>query len=197
MIISILRNSYNMAFMDDLTGLLGRRALNDRLKGLGKYYVIAMVDIDHFKKFNDTYGHDIGDDVLKMVDKKIDEVGGSGTAYRYGGEEFCIVFPGKTADNCIPFLEQIRKSVENHTMVVRNVKKRDASEQTGRDWRGRRASSRDEKTVSVTISIGVAERDNKLTRTDDVLKAADSALYIAKKTVATVCECRTPECLTH
>lgn len=181
LIISILNCSYNMAFRDELTGLLGRRALNDRLKGLGKQYVIAMIDVDHFKKFNDTYGHDIGDDVLKMVAKRIDMVGGGGTAYRYGGEEFCILFPGKIADECIPFLEQIRKSVENHRMIVRNVKKRPKSVQSGQARRGRRSGSRGEKAVSVTISIGVAERDDTLIQTGDVLKAADTALYIAKQ----------------
>src|SRR5690606_13166568 len=124
---SMLINSYNMAYRDELTGLLGRRALNDRLKGLGKQYVIAMMDVDHFKKFNDTYGHHTGDDVLKMVAKKIDAVGGGGTAYRYGGEEFCILFPGKTSHECEPWLESIRKSIENHRIIVRNIKQRPKS----------------------------------------------------------------------
>lgn len=169
-----------MAFQDELTGLLGRRALNDRMKGLGRQYVIAMIDVDHFKKFNDTYGHDTGDDVLKMVSKKIGDVGGGGIAYRYGGEEFCVLFPGKIADDCIPFLELIRKRVENHKMIVKNVKQRPKSAETGHKRRGRRAGSCTEITVSVTISIGVAERNENLNRTDEVLKAADSALYIAK-----------------
>ncbi len=180
LITSLLNNSYSMAFQDELTGLLGRRALNDRMKGLGRQYVIAMIDVDHFKKFNDTYGHDTGDDVLKMVSKKIGDVGGGGIAYRYGGEEFCVLFPGKIADDCIPFLELIRKRVENHKMIVKNVKHRPKSAETGHKRRGRRAGSCTEITVSVTISIGVAERNENLNRTDEVLKAADSALYIAK-----------------
>ena len=170
-----------MAFRDELTGLLERRALNDRLKGLGRQYVIAMLDVDHFKKFNDTYGHDTGDDVLKMVGKRIDAIAGGGTAYRYGGEEFCILFPGKTAEECIPFLEVIRKSVENQKMVVRNVKHRPKSGEAAMQRRGRRANQRDEKSVSVTISIGVAERDEQCNQTKEVLKAADNALYIAKQ----------------
>jgi diguanylate cyclase (GGDEF)-like protein len=181
MIISILMNSYNMAFRDDLTGLLGRRALNDRMKGLGRQYVIAMLDVDHFKKFNDTYGHDIGDDVLKMVGKKIEAVMGGGTAYRYGGEEFCILFPGKTLDECTPFLEVVRKSVENHKMTVRNVVQRPKSAEAAIERRGRRGKTRGEKTVSVTISIGVAERNEKHSHTEQVLKAADNALYKAKE----------------
>ena len=180
MIISMLKNSYNMAFRDELTGLLGRRALNERMKGLGRQYTIAMIDVDHFKKFNDTYGHDTGDDVLKMVARKIDAVEGGGTAYRYGGEEFCVLFPGKIADQCIPFLEVIRKSVENHKLTVRNMKHRPKSADAALQRRGRRSSNRGEKTVSVTISIGVAERTNE-TKPQEVMKAADAALYIAKQ----------------
>lgn len=181
MIVSILTSSYNMAFRDDLTGLLGRRALNDRLKGLGRQYTIAMLDVDHFKQFNDTYGHDTGDDVLKMVAKKLEVVGGGGTAYRYGGEEFSIVFPGKSLEECLPFLEVVRKTVENHKMIVRNARQRPKSAEDAASRRGRRRKSRGEKTVSVTISIGAAERNEKNSETAKVLKAADKALYKAKE----------------
>ena len=180
-IIGLIRNSYNMAYRDELTGLLGRRALNDRLKGLGRRYVIAMLDVDHFKKFNDRYGHDTGDDVLKMVASKIGAVQGGGIPYRYGGEEFCILFPGKIIDECEPFLEVVRKTVENHRLVLRNVKQRPKSRDTALERRGRRTRSRGEKTVSVTISIGVAERCDRHLTPGTVLKAADQALYRAKE----------------
>ena len=127
LIISLMSSSYDMAFRDELTGLLGRRALNDRLKGLGRRFVIAMMDVDHFKKFNDTYGHDIGDDVLKMVSMQINAVKGGGTAYRYGGEEFCVVFPSKTIKECMPFLESVRISIENYQMELRNFEHRPKS----------------------------------------------------------------------
>lgn len=181
--ISLIRNSYNMAYRDELTGLFGRRALNDRLKGLGRRYVIAMLDVDHFKKFNDRYGHDVGDDVLKMVASKIGAVQGGGIPYRYGGEEFSILFPGKTIDECEPFLEVVRKTVENHKLVVRNIKQRPKTrdKDTAILRRGRRQSSRGNKTVSLTISIGVAERNEKHTSAGAVLKAADGALYRAKE----------------
>ncbi|MFT5691932.1 MAG: hypothetical protein ACI92E_001263, partial [Oceanicoccus sp.] len=67
LVAGLLRSSFEMAYRDDLTGLLGRRAFNEKLRGLGRNYVIAMMDVDHFKKFNDTHGHDVGDDVLKVV----------------------------------------------------------------------------------------------------------------------------------
>lgn len=180
LIISLLRNSYDMVYRDDLTGLLGRRALNERLKGLARNYVIAMMDIDHFKKFNDTYGHDVGDDVLNMVGKQIATVQ-AGTAYRYGGEEFCVVFTGKNIKQCKLFLEEIRLKVANYNMALRDSKQRQLPISKVEQRRGRRTSNRNGKTVSVTISIGVAEQDKLHNHSKDVLKAADTALYKAKK----------------
>ncbi len=181
LIISMMGASYDMAYRDELTGLLGRRALNDRLQGLAREYAIAMMDVDHFKKFNDTYGHDIGDEVLKMVARKIGDVRGGGTAYRYGGEEFCIVFAGKDIDYCQPFLEDVRLDVQDYRMTLRDDVHRPKSRQTAKQRRGRRTKTRNEKTVSVTISIGMAEPDEKRNKPEIVLKAADNALYKAKK----------------
>lgn len=181
LIISLLRSSYEMAYRDELTGLLGRRALNERLKSLGRRYVIAMTDVDHFKKFNDTWGHNTGDEVLKMVARQVAAVKGGGTAYRYGGEEFCIVFPGKNIDYCMPYLESVRSAVENYRMIVRDIQQRTESEKIAKERRGRRTRHRDGKSVSVTISIGVAEPEDGHGKVDEVLKAADTALYKAKK----------------
>lgn len=82
--------AYQMAFRDELTGLPGRRALNERMQRLGRNYVIAMTDVDHFKKFNDTHGHDVGDQVLRLVASRLSKVTGGGRAHRYGGEEFAL-----------------------------------------------------------------------------------------------------------
>ncbi|MEJ2761753.1 MAG: GGDEF domain-containing protein [Gammaproteobacteria bacterium] len=180
LIISLLRSIYDMAYRDELTGLPGRRALNERLKGLGKQYAIAMMDVDHFKKFNDVYGHHMGDEVLKMVAKQIGEITGGGSAYRYGGEEFCVVFPARTPEYCKPFLEAVRASIENYHMVVRDMKHRPRSKKAAQQRRGRRARSRS-KEVSVTISIGLAAASEKNGDVQTVLKAADKALYQAKK----------------
>lgn len=181
LVISMLRSSFDMAYRDELTGLPGRRALNERLKGLGSRYVIAMSDVDHFKKFNDSYGHDTGDEVLKMVARCISAVQGGGKAYRFGGEEFCIVFAGKDTDECKPFLEAVRASVENYRMTVRDSKHRKVPRKVARQRRGRRGESRNAKTVSVTISIGAAQPGKNREQVDKVLKAADTALYRAKK----------------
>lgn len=184
--IAIVRSSFEMAYRDDLTGLLGRRALNERLRSLGKRYTIAMMDIDHFKKFNDVYGHDVGDEVLKVVANHIAKTTGGGTAYRYGGEEFCVIFPGKKLKPCVPHLQAIREEIADHRVLLRDKKTRPKSSKEGEKRRG---SGAKKNSVSVTISIGVAERDDKKIDSSAVLKAADKALYRSKQNGR--------NCLTH
>ncbi len=174
--LSILLDSYNMAFCDDLTGIPSRRALNEYLHGLGRRYVIAMLDVDHFKQFNDNYGHEVGDQVLKMVARKMRDVGGGGKAYRYGGEEFAIIFPGRRIDDVIPHLEKLREEIAEYSLALRN-QERPKTQRQGREQRG---SRKDVESVSVTISIGVAESDEELKTSVMVMKAADMALYKAK-----------------
>ncbi|MBD3646596.1 MAG: GGDEF domain-containing protein [Pseudomonadales bacterium] len=182
LIISLVKSGYELAYVDELTDLPGRRALNDQLRGLGKKYVIAMVDVDHFKKFNDKHGHDTGDEVLRMVAKNLAAVGGGGKAYRYGGEEFCIVFPGKDVPGeCEPYLEQVRMAIEQYEMILRDHKHRDVSEEEAQERRGRRAANRNGKTVAVTVSIGVAGADPSCGSPEDIVQVADRALYNAKK----------------
>ncbi|MDA7687056.1 GGDEF domain-containing protein [Pseudomonadales bacterium] len=182
MILSLLKSSFEMAYRDELTGLLGRRALNEKLRGLGSRYVVAMIDIDHFKKFNDTHGHDVGDDVLKIVANHIAETTGGGTPYRYGGEEFCVIFPGKSLKPCAPHLEAVREAIGDHRITLRDRKTRPKNAQAGAKNRNQKPDKkRRKKTVSVTISIGIAERTDLIDKPDQVMKAADKALYRAKQ----------------
>ena len=180
LIIVMIQSTRDMAYRDELTGLPGRRALNERLKGLGKRYVIAMMDVDHFKKFNDTYGHDMGDEVLKMVARHIGRVKGGGLAFRFGGEEFCVIFPGRDLEYSQPFLEELLGTIEQYSMSLRNHSDRPQELEQGMQRRGRRAGHRKSTTVSVTISIGMAEPDQGNDSPATVLKAADTALYRAK-----------------
>ena len=177
--VSVLRDSYNMAYRDELTGILGRRALNEKMLSLGRKYCIAMLDVDHFKKFNDTYGHDVGDQVLQMVASKINKVSGGGKAYRYGGEEFTVLFNGKSIDQVIPHLTKIRKNIETYKMVIRNENRPEDNED-GIEMRSRENSSSSQK-VSVTISIGVCEKNDTHKDAEEVIKGADEALYRAKE----------------
>lgn len=175
--IGVLQDTFRMAFRDELTGLPSRRALNERLMTLPRAYTIAMLDIDHFKKFNDTYGHDLGDHVLKMIAARIAGIGGGGTAFRYGGEEFTVLFPGKSIDEAVPFLEALRKNVQAYRLALRasdRPKKTKGDKRQRGGWRGKRS-------VSVTISIGVAERDDQFVTPEDVTQASDRALYRAKE----------------
>ncbi|QDR82500.1 GGDEF domain-containing protein [Sporomusa termitida] len=169
LIIAVIQDSYSMAYLDELTGLPARRALKEELMKLRGEYTIAMVDIDFFKKFNDTYGHDTGDDVLRLVASVLQKVTGGGRAFRYGGEEFTIVFPHTKAAEAVPFLEELRMAVEKTSYTYQGKK----TKKTKRKSAGKK--------LFVTISIGVAERSEKNKQTQQVIKAADTALYRAKK----------------
>ncbi|WP_332871139.1 MULTISPECIES: GGDEF domain-containing protein [unclassified Shewanella] len=173
-ILTVLTDSYFLAYRDELTGLASRRALYNAVLSLGRKYSVAMLDIDHFKKFNDTYGHDVGDQVLKLVSSKIDQVNGNGKAFRYGGEEFTIIFPRKDVSSVILYLEEVREAIEDYDIVLRNDKRKQQTKAK------RSTTQSDRKTVNVTISIGVAEHKNGETF-EQTLKRSDVALYKAKK----------------
>jgi diguanylate cyclase (GGDEF)-like protein len=168
--LGILEASYSMAYLDELTGIPSRRALKEDLLKLSNKYVIAMIDIDFFKKFNDTYGHDVGDEVLKIVAKSLERVGEGGKAYRFGGEEFTIIFPGKAMSNVIPELEKLREQISKTGLAKHST--------AGKTTVSEKSMPR--KTLHVTISIGVSERSTNNKTTQEVLSAADKALYRAK-----------------
>ena len=172
LLLSQIHTSYRLAYIDQLTGLPGRRALELILSRLPRRYTIAMLDIDHFKKFNDTYGHDVGDQVLKLVANHIGSIRAGGKAARYGGEEFSIIFPRKSKQDCIEAVEQLRKSIEESDFLIRSQQRKSAN-------RGKKRPA--SKRVSVTISIGLCERSAKHKTTASVMKGADQALYRAKK----------------
>jgi diguanylate cyclase (GGDEF)-like protein len=189
---SIIENSYLLAYHDELTTLPSRRAFNDALLRLQQPYSIAVVDIDHFKRFNDAYGHDTGDQVLRLVAASLARVTGGGQAYRCGGEEFNILFPGKTTAEVVDHLEQLRATIESSEFRMRGSDRRQVAR--GPDRRNERARGRARKgrairelvheklpaPLSVTVSIGVATSAKEGSDPDLVLQAADKALYHAK-----------------
>jgi diguanylate cyclase (GGDEF)-like protein len=181
LIVTMLQESYRLAFHDELTGLPGRRALQEAMAGLGPRYVLAMADIDHFKSFNDTHGHDVGDQVLKLVAARLAEVEGGGRAFRYGGEEFTVLFTDATLDEALRHLDALRASVAAYRMAVRGEDRPKAKE-LGEKLRTPDAEELQapEKMLSVTISIGAAAPGGGATP-GQVLKAADEALYRAKR----------------
>ncbi len=184
----IVENSYSLAYQDELTGLASRRAFNDGMLRLKPPYVIATVDIDHFKRINDTFGHDAGDQVLRLVASKLARVSGGGEAFRVGGEEFTILFPGRTAADVTDHLELLRMNVEGSPFHLRaGGDRRKASRELDRRTAARRNKKRpvllsqaEPESVTVTVSIGIAESQPKL-RPEDVIEQADQALYKAKQ----------------
>lgn len=151
---------------DMLTGLLNRRGLDDamaqaldRTTREGAPLSIILTDIDHFKMVNDTHGHLIGDNVLRMLSKLLkDHIKGRDIAARFGGEEFLLVLPNTRLKGGFTLAEQIRKSLQEMR------------------WRTKNSG----KTIApITISLGVAQyRPGE--PLDTMIQRADKALYFAK-----------------
>ena len=160
-VIAIIFDSHKIAYTDQLTGLPSRRAMLEHFLGLGKKYSVAMMDIDHFKKFNDTYGHDIGDKVLVLVANELSNLS-VGKAYRFGGEEFAVVFAKKTAEQVEQALETVRVNIENIDLAFLKTDNK-------------------KNKPKITVSFGLAEKTKQHANAEAVLKSADEALYDAKK----------------
>src|ERR1022692_112155 len=189
---AVIETSYLLAYHDELTTLPSRRAFHDALLRLQPPYSIAMVDIDHFKRCNDTYGHDAGDQVLRLVASRLARVTGGGQAYRCGGEEFAILFPGKTTIELLDHLEKLRADIEASMLRLRGLDRR--QEARGPDRRNQRARGRAQTghairqfsratapaEISVTASIGVATSRRENPSAEEVIQQADKALYRAK-----------------
>lgn len=185
---SILEDSYVLAYYDELTRLPSRRAYKEALLRLVEPYTIASVDIDHFKSFNDTYGHETGDQVLRLVAGKLAGVAGGGTAFRVGGEEFSILFSATTTREVVEHLEGLRRAIAEAAFHVRATPERREAPVRNADRRAasRRRAQRTpmppaEQTLSVTVSIGVAESKANKGAVEQVIEAADRALYKAKR----------------
>jgi len=157
--------AWGKAYLDQLTMVKGRMALDEHLERLSGHYAIVMIDIDDFKDFNDTYGHDSGDIVLRQVAGILDRKS-SGEVYRFGGEEFTIVYPGVDAEELEEELEELREAISSNRVKVTK--------------KSARATKRYEK--KVTISLGAASPAQKRPDSQSVLNAADEAMYTAKET---------------
>ncbi len=151
---------------DPLTGLMNRKALERHLASCfadhardGAPFSLIMLDIDHFKDFNDKYGHHIGDAVLRIVSATLtDSSLGAAHAHRYGGEEFSVVLPGASLESALDIAEQYRGSVESKRLKVAKTS---------------------EAIAPITISLGVCEVQAEDTD-DTIMQRADRALYLAK-----------------
>jgi diguanylate cyclase len=154
------------ALTDGLTGLSNRKAFDSELRriseeavSMGQPFTLMMLDIDHFKSFNDNYGHLVGDQVLRLVARTLtDGVKGRDIAARYGGEEFAIILPETNLQAGVVVGNALRKAVATKDVINRA---------TG------------EKLARITMSVGVAEYAPG-EEVDDLIERADAALYTAK-----------------
>lgn len=171
---SILRMYWQRVYIDELTDIPNRRALDESLATIDGIYCLAMIDIDHFKKFNDTYGHDEGDNVLRFVAAILEKVQG-GKVYRYGGEEFCAVFRNTSEKDAFDAADKMRQKVSERKFHIRAKKVKKTAP------KGRQKIAKSRTKTQVTISIGIAGPDRNNPTPDKVFKLADNALYKAKK----------------
>ena len=160
----LTQNLESIATIDGLTNVLNRRGLEDAsikmqdmCKRINLSMAVLLIDIDHFKKVNDKYGHLVGDDALRHLAKVVAGVLRSSDAFgRYGGEEFCAFLPNTTESDAIGLAERIRAAVEASSLRLGSV------------------------TIKTTISIGVADSVRAGYDFKGLVAAADSALYGAK-----------------
>lgn len=172
-LIAVVFNSYNLAYLDELTHLPTRRALKQHLVALGRHYSIAMIDIDHFKKLNDTYGHAVGDQVLRMVAAHLAKVGGGGQAFRYGGEEFTILFATLDAKEAMPYIDELRSQLAQTPFILRHRQRpQHRPEHPIKQKRGEK--------ITVSFSAGIASPQAAADTPLAVMQLADKALYTAK-----------------
>ncbi len=154
------------AMTDGLTGLANRKSFDSEITQVmtdsveqKKIFTLLMVDIDHFKSFNDNFGHQVGDQVLRLVARTLkDGLKGRDFAARYGGEEFAIILPETDLAAGVAVGNSLRKAIATKDVINRNT-----GEVMGR----------------ITMSVGVAEFAGDRT-TEDLIERADSALYTAK-----------------
>ncbi len=164
------------SYHDGLTGVYNRRYLEEaiakefnRAQRYNGIMSLVMLDIDHFKIINDTYGHLAGDEVLRTVAKCLDDIARqTDTLGRYGGEEFGVLLPETTLDSARLFAERVRSKVEG--ILV----------------------SYGESSIQATTSIGIAEFHDKMVRYEEIIKQADDALYQAKNAGRNCIRCALP-----
>jgi len=171
-----------IGYRDDLTQIGNRRALQQTAKTLRGAYSVAMVDADYFKKINDQFGHDLGDQALRVIASLLKKTAEGGKPFRYGGEEFCLLFKGKTEQEVLDTLEACRQAIANYDIVVRDKKHRPTKSKQGETRRG---ASKRKSNFRLTVSIGVASSDSanlnsSLNPFEQVLKSAYQMLYRAK-----------------
>jgi len=166
---------WSRVYLDELTGIPNRRALNDRLHAVAGEYSLAMIDIDHFKDFNDEFGHAEGDNILRLVAGHLGAAFGP-AAYRYGGEEFCVVIEGPDPAKAVEAIDRARIGLARREFHIRSDQPRRKGD------RGRIPEPGDpaHRIMNITFSAGVTATREDDAEPEAVIRRADAALYRAK-----------------
>jgi diguanylate cyclase (GGDEF)-like protein len=174
---AVMESSWRHVNIDELTELPGRRPFRHKLRCLRDDYVLAVVDLDHFKRVNDTYGHVAGDQVLRFLATELSRHA-AGKVYRYGGEEFVIVYEDKPYEAVLNDLDDIRDTVARKEFHLRGP---DRPARKPRRFETESAEQSGQR-IQLTVSIGAARPSTSYPTPQEVLDAADQALYRAKET---------------
>jgi len=173
LLLAVMETLWRHMNIDELTELPGRRRLKHHLRCLDDAYVLAIVDIDHFKQINDTYGHPAGDQILRYLAAELRRHA-EGAAYRYGGEEFVVVYERRAYESALDNLDDLRDAVSRKEFFLRGENR--PARKPRHPRRGAPAPS-----IRLTISVGAARPSAHFKTPGEVLEAADQALYKAKE----------------
>ena len=167
LIIAAYAEIYQSTYYDELTGMRGRPYWNQAVANPGSRYALAVIDIDGMTHLNQTQGRAMGDQILRIVARKIARLIGEGNAFRYDGNRFAVIFRNQSVVDVLPRLEELRKAFDASPVTLsartRLFRKPEPPTQ-----------------VPVTVSIGAAERDERRTTPEKVMQAVETALARAK-----------------
>jgi diguanylate cyclase (GGDEF)-like protein len=169
---SLLEATCRWATHDRVTELPERDVLNGTLRRLGRPHFLALVRVDHFTRVKTLFGRDVSDQTLRMVAAQLRRVPGA-TAFRYGRDEFAVLFEEMSAREAIPHLENARRVIASYAFVVRGPSRPRAKPTAPKPPTGPRV------VLTVTVSIGAAERESRKRHPRHLLRQAHQALRIA------------------
>ena len=172
--VTSLQSFYQRTYRDELTGIPGCLAYDEAIGRLGKRFSIAVISVDQLTQYANTHGKPVSEQILKRVAPRVQTACAEGQVFRTTGEDFTVLFPGKSATETLMTLESARKTIETIDLFLR-----------GRDrvWekpRGNKKAASRDRALPVTLSIGVAEKLSDRTTLSLVIKSAYRALYEAK-----------------
>ena len=172
--VTLLQSFYRQTYRDELTGIPGRLAYEEAIGQLGKRFSVAVIGIDQLTQYANVHGKSVSEQVLKLAAPHIQTACSDGLIFRTTGEEFTVLFPGKSATETLGTLDIVRKSAEAISLFLR-----------GRDWvwerqGGNKEGGSRDRALPITLSIGVGEKLNDNTTLSLVIKSAYRGLYEAK-----------------